>query len=63
MRVVAIGECMVELSDAGGGLLAKAFAGDAYNTAVYLKRSAPDLEVQFLTVTGADPLSQDMRAA
>ncbi len=63
MCAVLIGECMVELSDAGGGLLAKAFAGDAYNTAVYLKRSAPDLEVQFLTVTGADPLSQAMRAA
>ncbi|HEX4180236.1 MAG TPA: sugar kinase [Caulobacteraceae bacterium] len=63
MRAVAIGECMVELSDAGGGLLAKAFAGDAYNTAVYLKRSAPGLQVQFLTVTGTDPLSQAMRMA
>ena len=63
MRVVCIGECMVELRDAGGGLLAKAFAGDAYNTAVYLKRSAPEAQVQFLSVTGADPLSQDMRAA
>ena len=46
MRVVSIGECMVELRDAGGGLLSKAFAGDAYNTAVYLKRSAPDTQVQ-----------------
>jgi 2-dehydro-3-deoxygluconokinase len=63
MRVVCIGECMVELRDAGGGLLSKAFAGDAYNTAVYLKRSAPDAQVQFLSVIGADPLSQDMRAA
>jgi 2-dehydro-3-deoxygluconokinase len=63
MRVVCIGECMVELREAGSGLLAKAYAGDAYNTAVYLKRSAPDVQVQFLSVTGADPLSLDMRAA
>jgi 2-dehydro-3-deoxygluconokinase len=63
MRAVLIGECMIELREAGDGLLAKAFAGDAYNTAVYLKRSAPDLQVQFLTVTGADPLSHAMRAA
>jgi 2-dehydro-3-deoxygluconokinase len=63
MRAVCIGECMVELRDAGGGLLSKGFAGDAFNTAVYLKRSAPDLKVQFLSVTGADPLSQAMREA
>jgi 2-dehydro-3-deoxygluconokinase len=62
MRAVCIGECMVELREAGGGLLSKAFAGDAYNTAVYLKRSAPGLRVQFLSVTGADPLSQAMRS-
>lgn len=63
MRVVSIGECMVELREAGGGLLSKSFAGDAYNTAVYLKRSAPGAQVQFLSVTGADPLSLAMRAA
>lgn len=63
MRAVLIGECMVELRDAGQGLMSKAFAGDAYNTAVYLKRSAPDAKVQFLTVTGDDPLSQAMRSA
>jgi len=63
MRVVSIGECMVELRDAGDGLLSKGFAGDAYNTAVYLKRSAPGVQVQFLTVTGVDPLSHAMRAA
>jgi 2-dehydro-3-deoxygluconokinase len=63
MRVVCIGECMVELREVGGGLLSRAFAGDAYNTAVYLKRSAPGAQVRFLSVTGADPLSQAMRAA
>jgi 2-dehydro-3-deoxygluconokinase len=63
MRVVCIGECMVELGEAGAGLLSRAFAGDAYNTAVYLKRSAPGAQVRLLTVTGADPLSLAMRAA
>lgn len=60
-RVIAIGECMVELTAAGGDLLRRRFAGDAYNTAVYLKRSRPQIEVSFLTVTGADPLSEEMR--
>ena len=63
MRAICIGECMVELRDAGQGLYRRAFAGDAYNTAVYLKRSAPDLEVQFLTATGDGTLSSEMREA
>jgi 2-dehydro-3-deoxygluconokinase len=62
-RVVAIGECMVELSGAGEGLLRRRFAGDACNTAVYLKRARPAIEVSFLTVTGSDPLSGQMRRA
>jgi 2-dehydro-3-deoxygluconokinase len=62
-RVIAIGECMVELSAAGPGLLRRRFAGDAYNTAVYLKRARPGTRVSFLTVTGDDPLSHAMRAA
>jgi len=62
-RVTAIGECMVELSPTGPDALRQRFAGDAYNTAVYLKRSRPALEVGFLTVTGTDPLSLQMRQA
>ena len=62
-RVIAIGECMVELSTAGEGLLRRRFAGDAYNTAVYLKRARQQVEVSFLTVTGDDPLSGEMRRA
>ncbi|MGH7022847.1 MAG: sugar kinase [Caulobacteraceae bacterium] len=60
-RVVAIGECMVELVGRADGAMTRAFAGDAYNAAVQLKRSAPKVEVQFATVTGTDPLSLDMR--
>jgi 2-dehydro-3-deoxygluconokinase len=62
-RAICIGECMVELRPAGDGIFRQGFAGDVYNTAVYLKRSAPHLDVQFATVTGADPLSQQMRRA
>jgi 2-dehydro-3-deoxygluconokinase len=61
-RAICVGECMVELRPQDG-LLAQGFAGDAYNTAVYLKRSAPQLQVQFATVLGRDPFSLAMRQA
>ena len=60
-RAICIGECMVELRAAGADAFARAYAGDAYNTAVYLKRSLPDAQVQFLTATGDDALSRAMR--
>jgi 2-dehydro-3-deoxygluconokinase len=60
-RAICIGECMVELRAAGADVFARAYAGDAYNTAVYLKRSLPDAQVQFLTATGDDALSRAMR--
>lgn len=62
-RVIAIGECMVELRAREDGAYARAFAGDAFNLAAYLKRSAPNARVCFLTVTGNDPISAAMRAA
>jgi 2-dehydro-3-deoxygluconokinase len=60
-RVICIGECMVELRATGADAFARAYAGDAYNTAVYLKRSLPDAQVQFLTATGDDAMSRAMR--
>ena len=57
---ICIGECMVELRPVEDGHLRRGFAGDAYNTAVYLKRSAPDLDVAFLTATGDEALSDAM---
>jgi 2-dehydro-3-deoxygluconokinase len=54
---------MIELRPEADGRLRRSFAGDAYNTAVYLKRSAPSLDVAFLTVTGDDSLSRTMRVA
>ena len=44
---ISIGECMLELRAVDGGHLRRDFAGDALNTAVYLKRSAPEIEVAF----------------
>ena len=60
-RVVCIGECMVELRAIGEDAFARSFAGDVYNTAVYLKRSLPAAQVQLLTATGDDALSEAMR--
>jgi 2-dehydro-3-deoxygluconokinase len=62
-RVVCIGECMVELRNTATDLFARSYAGDVYNTAVYLKRSLPDAQVQLLTCTGDDAMSLAMRAA
>lgn len=62
-RVLSIGECMVELSQAGQGLLRKGFAGDTFNTAWYLRASLPkDWQVDYLTALGDDPLSQELLA-
>ena len=59
MRVASIGECMVELTlpREEGGASRVGFAGDTLNAAIYLKRSAPELEVAYVTALGTDPLS------
>jgi 2-dehydro-3-deoxygluconokinase len=62
-RVVCIGECMVELRSTAPDVFTRSYAGDAYNTAVYLKRSLPEARVQLLTCTGDDSMSQALRAA
>lgn len=62
-RVVCIGECMVELRAVGEDRFARSYAGDVYNTAVYLKRSLPDARVQFVSATGDDAMSEAMREA
>jgi 2-dehydro-3-deoxygluconokinase len=60
-RVICIGECMAELRAVGEDVFARSYAGDVYNTAVYLKRSFPEAQVQLLTATGDDAMSQSMR--
>ena len=55
-RVVAIGECMVELSLAANAQTAIGYAGDTFNTAVYLRRLGCD--VSYATAIGrGDPFS------
>ncbi|KGJ92094.1 sugar kinase [Thalassotalea sp. ND16A] len=61
MNIVVMGECMIEFSPAGNSSYKQAFAGDVYNTAVYLKRlqnSAVDISI--LTAVGCDALSNAM---
>ena len=59
-RIVIFGECMVELVNRGPDTLSKGYAGDTYNTAVYLKRCARDISVSYLTAIGADFLSDEL---
>ena len=58
-RVLCLGEAMVELSlsDATPDVAGVGFAGDTLNTAIYLKRSAPDIDVGYATKLGSDALS------
>jgi 2-dehydro-3-deoxygluconokinase len=63
MRFLAIGECMAELSASDRvGEFKLGFAGDTFNTAWYLAKIAPELDVSYLTAVGTDAISNDMRA-
>ncbi len=60
-KVACIGECMIELAPAGSGKLQQGFAGDTFNTAVYLKRQfGGDMEISYITALGGDGLSKAM---
>lgn len=59
-RVASIGECMIELKQAEGGLFSRSYGGDTLNTAVYLARLG--VEVDYITALGGDPMSDEMLA-
>jgi 2-dehydro-3-deoxygluconokinase len=59
-KVACIGECMVELKQAGSGLFSRGYGGDTLNTAVYLARLGAG--VDYITALGDDPLSDEMIA-
>lgn len=63
-RVVAIGECMVELRSTAPGRFQQTFGGDTLNTAVYMARLAPPdaLSLAYVTALGDDPFSDEMVA-
>jgi 2-dehydro-3-deoxygluconokinase len=57
-RVACVGECMIELRQASGGLYSRGFGGDTLNTAVYLARLG--IGVDYITALGNDSLSDEM---
>ena len=59
-KVACIGECMVELKQADGGLFSRGYGGDTLNTAVYLARLG--VASDYITALGDDPLSDEMIA-
>lgn len=64
VKIACIGECMIELAPAGNGLFRQGFAGDTFNTAIYLSRQfSPEVEVSYVTGLGNDPQSDGIRNA
>jgi len=66
VKIAALGEVMVELAPqaaqpGGAPLYAQGFAGDTYNTAIYMARSG--VRTGYVTLLGDDPYSEQMLAA
>src|ERR1700744_3053651 len=57
-EIACIGECMIELKQAGDGLYSLGYGGDTLNTAVYLARLGN--KVRYVTALGDDPMSDEM---
>lgn len=60
MRIVVVGEGMLELSTARGGCRL-GYGGDILNSAIHMARFGRS--VAFATALGADPFSEELRAA
>lgn len=62
MRIAAIGECMIELTDRGPNDMGRGYGGDTLNTAVYMARlgEARGIQVDYATAIGDDPYSDEM---
>jgi 2-dehydro-3-deoxygluconokinase len=62
-KMLAIGECMVELMQAEGGLLRKGYAGDTFNAAYYARLFMPDdWTVGYCSAVGTDTVSDELLA-
>lgn len=61
MKFASIGECMLELSDQRDSRWTMGFAGDALNTAWYVRALLPDAQVDFISAFGDDPFSDQQR--
>lgn len=60
--LLAIGECMMELTPQGENSYNRSFAGDTYNALVYAKRNAPALNAYIFTAIGNDDISRTMES-
>ena len=61
MKIACVGEAMIELSLGEGRQAMVGFAGDTLNTAIYLKRAAPEFGVSYITRLGRDDFSARLR--
>ncbi|SNR28321.1 sugar kinase [Puniceibacterium sediminis] len=62
MRLVFIGECMVEIAP-DGAAFRKGFAGDTFNMAWYARQLCPqEWGVDFVSAIGADAISDELAA-
>ncbi len=62
-HILSIGECMVELMQAGDGLMKKGYAGDTFNTAYYARLFLPaTVKVDYFTAVGDETVSDEMLA-
>lgn len=62
-RLLAIGECMVEMASTGNGLFRQGFAGDTFNAAWHARRAlGADWTVGYFTAVGDDATSGRMLA-
>lgn len=61
-RIACVGEAMIELSMQDSVRADIGVAGDTLNTAIYLKRAAPECEVDYITCLGDDPFSDRIRS-
>ncbi len=59
-NIYLFGECMIELMNHSSNTMKQSFAGDVFNTAVYLKRLFSDLNVGIVTAVGQDHFSDEM---
>ena len=64
-NIYLFGECMVELLNVSPNAqlpqtLKQSFAGDVFNTAVYMKRVFSDMKVNIVTAVGTDEFSTNM---
>lgn len=61
MRIICLGECMVEMAPTRDGTFTLGFAGDTFNTAWALRKTCPEgWQIGYATALGDDPMSGDM---